>query len=212
MAKKKRRLAEGFQALEEEAENRSLRDLSQALDETGAYHIVVSIPSKDDLYDPYSAGKDLAEGVYSWVERRAKEFPVGAPLAVDFLLPEELLSEQALIGSLFRDHYLSEYALLKREERRMRLAIASMVALGSAFLIGASLVGAYKDGTTDNFALYLFLLILGEILGIGDWVLFWESFDKIFFEEAGRKARRLYLERINSAPLRYLPIESKENL
>lgn len=180
-------------------------------DENGVYHIDVCLNSNEEAFSALSNGKKLNPEAFEYIEETAKEFPLDAPLSVDFVLSKELYGRKEEIKSLYQKHYLYRFDEIGSEKKRSRLAIVAMAFGGILFLLAFAIVSAFSNHLqSENAWLHFAFLVATELLSTAEWVLFWEAFDKLFFDSNERKAERLFVGRLAASNLSFKQKEDNE--
>ena len=179
-------------------------------DENGVFHVTVFLTSEDACFDAYSNKKELNGEVFNYIERIVSEFPPDAPLSIDFNLASSLKERQAEIESLYRNHYLFAFDALGVKKKRSHIAILIMTEVGILFLFAFAIVSAFSNHLdSKDPAINFLFLIATELLSTAEWVLFWEAFDKIFFDSAERKKERFLMGKLASAKIAFKNIDGE---
>lgn len=179
-------------------------------DENDVYHVFVSLDSEETCFDPYSDKKELNNDVFDYIERMVLEFPPDASLSIDFKTSKSLSDRKGEIESLYRNHYLFAFDELGLKKKRSHIAILAMTQVGILFLLAFAIVSAFSNhlDSKDPGINFLFL-IATELLSTAEWVLFWEAFDKIFFDSTERKKERFLMGRLASANITFKEINEE---
>lgn len=179
-------------------------------DENDVYHVSVSLNSEETCFDPYSDKKELNNDVFDYIERMVLEFPPDASLSIDFKTSKGLSDRKGEIESLYRNHYLFAFDELGLKKKRSHIAILIMTQVGILFLLAFAIVSAFSNrlDSKDPGINFLFL-IATELLSTAEWVLFWEAFDKIFFDSTERKKERFLMGRLASANITFKEINEE---
>lgn len=179
-------------------------------DENGVFHVSVSLLEEETCFDPYSNKKELNGDVFEYIERVVSEFPPDASLSIDFEVGPSLKERKVEIASLYRNHYLFAFDELGLKKKRSHMAIFVMTQVGILFLLAFAIVSAFSNhlGSKEPGINFLFL-IATELLSTAEWVLFWEAFDKIFFDSTERKKERFLMGRLASADLAFKDIDGE---
>lgn len=179
-------------------------------DENGVFHVSVSLLGEETCFDPYSNKKELNGDVFEYIERVVSEFPPDTSLSIDFEVTPSLKDRKGEIASLYRNHYLFAFDELGLKKKRSHMAIFVMTQVGILFLLAFAIVSAFSNhlGSKEPGINFLFL-IATELLSTAEWVLFWEAFDKIFFDSTERKKERFLMGRLASADLTFEDIDGE---
>ena len=179
-------------------------------DENDVYHVAVALHSEVTCFDPYSNKKELNNDVFDYIERMVSEFPPDASLSIDFKTSKDLSERKGEIESLYRNHYLFAFDALGLKKKRSHIAILIMTQVGILFLLAFAIVSAISNRLEpkDPGINFLFL-IATELLSTAEWVLFWEAFDKIFFDSTERKRERFLMGRLASANITFKEIDEE---
>ncbi len=203
-------LGEKIESIRLDASLEREKALLSKKDENGVFHVTVFLASEDACFDAYSNKQELNGEVFNYIERVVSEFPPDAPLSIDFELGNSLKERQIEIASLYRNHYLFSFDSLGAKKKSSHIAVFIMTQVGILFLLAFAIVSAFSNqlGSKDPGLNFLFL-IATELLSTAEWVLFWEAFDKIFFDSAERKKERFLTGRLASAKITFKDIDGE---
>jgi len=162
-----------------------------------------------DLYNEWDFSpqkkRDMDEDLFKYIISCSSEIPMKMKIIIRMHLPATIKSDdKEKFAKLGIERYFNY--CLERNTFQRRKAYRNMLSYGIAGLVFL-IMGSYLPQIMQDFS---FQEIIREGLVIGGWVLFWESFSIIFFEDAFFRETRRHLRRLIHSSLEFHYHEKKE--
>jgi hypothetical protein len=177
----------------------------------GKSHIKVDLRHGNPVFEPYSSRKDLAHGIFDYVEDVAKYTKITSKLAIDFIITPDYVPLEGTIQTEYYGNYAFEFDEKKREHRKSLFHSYWMLAIGIFFLsLYIGLSASSKNIQAQGNDVPAWIDITSEVISIVSWVFVWDSTDKFFFERPSLRKESLRKAQLAEAEVHFLVLKENE--
>jgi hypothetical protein len=164
----------------------------------GKAHISVDLRRGNQVFETYSSHRDLASGIFSYVEGVAKYLKSSTEVAVDFIIAPEQVGLEDSIRKEFLGNYRFDYDEKRAEVTKIKWQSLILMIIGIFFLLGCSALGYFATKQNDGF-----LNIMSQVVSIVSWVFIWAAVEKFYFDRTATNREALKAAQLADAAISF---------